>query len=224
MKFPGTDCLKPLKCCWIGFSLSLVAVGVLPVPLWGLSSNLAIAQSPKQVKANDTPLLPSGEPLDLKLLQQQAALTVIPGDCPDETTVVTSYTICQRELTDPSLWWLQEQYADINGKLINTWLAYPGGDSSSRRIDVVVNQQVWTLLDYLDRYAFIDWFGTAARNYRYNVRVFNPEGALLAAYTCDFAAQVNDATAQAENAPTCRVFFDSFGTGGLRRTPESFMP
>ncbi len=55
------------------------------------------------------------------------------------------------------------------------------------RVDFVVNRQVWSLLDYLQRYGFIHEFGTVASSYGYNIRIFDSQANLLAAYTCDFS-------------------------------------
>jgi hypothetical protein len=41
---------------------------------------------------------------------------------------------------------------------------------------------LWTLLDYLQRYRFIHNFGTIAREYGYNLRVFNQQNECLAIY------------------------------------------
>jgi hypothetical protein len=73
-------------------------------------------------------------------------------------------------------------------------------------VDLVVNRQLWTLLDYLGRYSFLSKYGTAARDYQYNVRVFNDRSALLATYTCNYSTTL----------PDCQLkVFDSFGRDSL---------
>jgi hypothetical protein len=103
--------------------------------------------------------------------------------CP--THIITKDTICQTGLTIPSLWWADEQFGD---KLLDNWLAYP----DEKRIDLVVNRQIWGLMDYYQRYAFVHRMGTVVRETGdpgetgYNLRVFNrqePE-LCLASYTC----------------------------------------
>lgn len=103
--------------------------------------------------------------------------------CP--TNIITKDTICQTGLTIPSLWWADEQFGD---KLLENWLAYP----DEKRIDLVVNRQIWGLMDYYQRYAFVHRMGTVVRETGdpgetgYNLRVFNrqePE-LCLASYTC----------------------------------------
>jgi hypothetical protein len=139
--------------------------------------------------------MPSQAPLELELLQPNAATAR--GD------VVTADTISQTGLTLPSLWWAKEQFA---GKLLNNWLAYP----QEKRVDLVVNRQLWTLLDYIDRYSFVNEFGTVARDYGYNVRVFNQQKKLLAAYTC------SSTPAQ----PDCDIWVETSGQDSLRVRPQ----
>jgi hypothetical protein len=137
---------------------------------------------------------PSLEPLDTKLLEQQ---TLPPG-----SDWVTASTISPTSLTDPSLWWAEEQFNEFDGKLIQNWIAY----REKKRVDLVVNRQLWTLLDYLGRYSFLSRFGAAARDYQYNVRVFNERAALVATYTCNYSA----------SPAACELkVFDSLGQDSL---------
>lgn len=133
---------------------------------------------------------PVAEPLDLNLLN---ATTAPPAP------IVTRNTISQEGLTDPSLWWASEQFG---GKLLDNWLAYPG--ETGGRVDLVVNRQFWSLLSYLERYQFVNEFGLVAQDYRYNIRVFNPQGAFLAAYTC----------AGESNSSLCRICLESTARAG----------
>jgi hypothetical protein len=114
---------------------------------------------------------PSHAPLELDLLKQ-------PTD-----KVITSNTINLDGLTVPSLWWAKEISAN---KLLDNWIAYPDSEQEAARVDLIVNQQVWSLLDYLERYQFVNRLGSIARNFQYNVRVFNYQQEPLAAYTCNF--------------------------------------
>lgn len=123
---------------------------------------------------------PSAAPLQLSLLKS-------PGQ-PDNSdrcdpTVVTANTICQQQLTVPSLWWAKEQFGS---QLLDNWLAYPANDTTAARVDLIVNRQVWSLLDYIQRYEFVNKFGNVAQDYGYNIRVFNYQKELLATYTCNF--------------------------------------
>ena len=101
-----------------------------------------------------------------------------------KATVITANTINQAQLSVPSLWWAKEK---SENKLLDNWIVYPASDKEPKRIDLIVNQQIWSLLDYLERYHFVNDLGTIARNHGYNVRVFNYQEERLATYTCNFA-------------------------------------
>ncbi len=140
---------------------------------------------------------PSPEPLETELLKPD--VTLKGGD------VITANTISQKGITTPSLWWAKEQFG---GKLINNWIAY----QDKKRVDLVVNSQLWTLLDYMGRYGFIHKFGTVARDYHYNLRVFNQQATLVGTYTCNYST----------TQPDCSIkILDLFGQDNLpvRHTP-----
>jgi hypothetical protein len=120
---------------------------------------------------------PAKEQLELSLLAPNAAVN---------NGVITASNISQKQLTIPSIWWAKEQFG---GKLLDNWLAYPPTDNRTPRIDLIVNRQIWSLLDYVERYKFVNNFGNVARDYGYNVRVFNYQQELLATYTCNFEVQ-----------------------------------
>jgi hypothetical protein len=201
----------------MGRALRLLGVG--GAIALGLSQPLqAQPQAQSIAQTAQASLTPVTEPLDLELVEQEQEdlATLTPGAC-TVNGVITSKTICQNSITIPSLWWLEEQYRQLNGKLVNTWLAYPNAIGTSRRVDLVVNQQVWSLLDYLERYKFIDWFGTTARDYGFSTRVFNSQGRMLAAYTC--AAQPTSSTAG--SPPKCSLLVNTLGRSGLGRPVQS---
>lgn len=106
---------------------------------------------------------------------------------PDSPYILTSATIFQDELTDPSLWWASDQH---NSKILSDWIAYTGEDGTPRRVDLVINQAAWQnpTLGYMDRYAFVLYFGRAAQSFGYQLRIFSRSvsgTSLLAAYLCD---------------------------------------
>ncbi|XHX77775.1 MAG: hypothetical protein RBJ76_25620 [Stenomitos frigidus ULC029] len=201
----------------------VVALGLMGVGLVGNANAQTI-----ETGAPTTPglaLQPDLEPLDVE------ALT--PGSTP--AFLVSANTVSPTQLTVPSLWWLRDQLADqetYGNRLLENWLAYPtGGSSRPGRVDLVVNRQLWSLLDYLDRYAFIHRFGEVARDYGYNVRVFDGNATLLGASTCDFstinidALQSRQFSERAEAATllpnpattiACSILLDSSGKAGLR--------
>ncbi len=158
--------------------LVLVKKRALLSLITSLSAVIFIQPAPPfaQVK---TPVVPppANAPLELSLLAPNTAA---------KNGVVTASNISQKQLTIPSLWWAKEQFG---GKLLDNWLAYPAKGSNSPRIDLVVNRQIWSLLDYVERYEFVNNFGNVAHDYGYNVRVFNYQQELLATYTCNFNVQ-----------------------------------
>lgn len=115
---------------------------------------------------------PSNAPLELDLLTK-----------PKEY-VITANTINPERLTVPSLWWAQ---ANFEKKLLDNWIAYPPSEKEPARVDLIVNQQIWSLLDSIERYDFVNRLGSAARNFGYNARVFNYQKEPLATYTCNFS-------------------------------------
>jgi len=192
--------------------------------------SLALPAVPEQNAAKPT-LEPVATPLDLKALE--------PSQTPP--SVVTATTISQYGLTIPSLWWVKDQFAaqeKFAGKLLQNWLAYPDQKRQPGRVDFVVNRQLWSLIDYLQRYAFVHEFGSAARRYGYNIRVFDDRANFLAAYTCDFDAtnisELQQAAIAARSTPTgttpalthrtdlipCNIKLDSNSTTGFRGGPN----
>lgn len=156
------------------------------------------------------------------LTEPLAANTADPNTIPHDGSVVTNRTISQEGLTVPSLWWTQQQFG---GKLLDRWFAYVGSDGTPRRVDLVINNQVWNAADYLQRYQFVNHFGTESQGYGFNVRVFNARRELLAAYICEdnpkpptvFRAEVDNPDA-IYTAGFCNIFLDSSGQGALDGT------
>lgn len=125
-------------------------------------------------------LLPSMAPLDVAALKME----------PLPPPLRSATTISRVSLTIPSLWWTEDHHAaqdPSEAKLVENWLAYPLTNDEPGRVDVVVNRQLWSLLDYLERYEFINEFGNGAKDFGYNLRVFDSRAQLLGAYTCDFS-------------------------------------
>jgi hypothetical protein len=163
-------------------------------------------------------LIRETEPPDLRLLQPEAV--------PPDGSVVTADTISQTALTVPSLWWADEQFG---GKLLNSWFAFTGSDGSTRRVDLIVNQQIWSLYNYLERYTFINHLGTTARDFGYSTRIYNQQLEPLAAYVCEFpvaneAQRLIDSDEVLAQLPQsdCVILLDSFGQGGLTGQTNPF--
>ena len=115
--------------------------------------------------------------------------------------------IAVASIAAPSLWWAREQFDPFGGRLINDWLTYP----QIKQIDLTVNWQLWTLLDYLGRYRFINQFGTVAREHGYSLRIFNQQQQCLAIY------EYSDRT----NPPKWEITIEGLGEDSLQVEPGS---
>jgi hypothetical protein len=170
------------KVFWTKFlGVVLTAISIVP----NSPSHAQTALKPK----------PSQTPLDLEILRNPKGVT-------------TADTISQNQLSLPSLWWAKE---NSENKLFDNWIAYPASKQEPARVDLIVNQQIWSLLDYLERYEFVNRLGSTARNYGYNVRVFNYQQELLGTYTCNFAA----------DNPRCSIDMNAQNRFGLQRSEDS---
>ncbi len=152
---------------------------------------IAIGPQPLTLAATDPQLAP-----DLKAI---LAGGTIQG-------VVTSKTPSAIRLSIPSLWWVSDQLADLQPfgkKFIQEWIAYPLRSGQPGRVDLLVNRQQWSLLDYFQRYQFVNKFSTIARSFGYNTRVYdNPDRPPVALYTCDFTAEAVTILKAPPPAPT----------------------
>ncbi|TVQ18106.1 MAG: hypothetical protein EA367_15770 [Leptolyngbya sp. DLM2.Bin15] len=142
---------------------------------------------------------------------------------PDAPHVLTSATIFQDDLTAPSLWWVRDQHGR---KLLSDWIAYTGEDGTPRRVDLVVNRAAWQspTLTYIDRYAFVLYFGRAAQAFGYQLRLFSRTAggtSLLAAYLCEPESEpeMEEEVSPGSFTPSsCGLFIDP-ATGFDRFTP-----
>jgi hypothetical protein len=168
-------------------------IQLIPVPL--LLSSVLIITLPQLASAGTSSAPePSDAPLDIGLLK--------PDVIPSRSDIITANTISDTRIQNPSLWWAKEQFNEVGGKLINNWIAY----QNQKRVDLVVNRQAWSLLDYLGRYRFVNKFGTVARDMQYDIRIFNQQAERLATYTCNYK----------QTLPDCEIrISDSFSQGTL---------
>ncbi|NJR45443.1 MAG: hypothetical protein HC775_06360 [Hyellaceae cyanobacterium CSU_1_1] len=95
----------------------------------------------------------------------------------DQANLIAS-TKTTFDATQSSLWWATLQFDPFDGNLVQNWFAYP----QKQQINLVVNWQLWTLLDYFGRYRFVNQFGTVARKYGYSLNIFNQKDQCLASY------------------------------------------
>ncbi|MBD1910312.1 MULTISPECIES: hypothetical protein [unclassified Leptolyngbya] len=133
----------------------------------------------------------------------------------DDPNIVTSMNVSEVGLTIPSLWWAQQLYG---GRLLENWAAFPAGDGLPRRVDLVVNEQVWDIYNYIERYTFVNRLGSEAEEYGYITRVFDRAGNPLSAYVCDFS---DIASAEIQVNDRCQILLDFQGNNGMmgRSTP-----
>lgn len=105
----------------------------------------------------------------------------------------------------PSLWWAKDQFDPFGGRLLEKWKP----DVNLQQIDLWVNRQLWSTMDYVTRYQFVNKFGTIARESRYNLRVLNAQNKCLAIYYCRFDAIPNQ----------CELLIETVKSSGFRVEP-----
>ena len=149
---------------------------------------------------------------------------------------ITQDTISETSLTLPSLWWSRDQIVAAVGDLpqfIDVWVAFRGSEEQPRRVDVVVNPQIWNLLNYLERYAVLNQFGSAAKSFGYSTRFFRGLD-LTGAYICDFSQYPGletdpaptlsnlseEALKEALKRIDCMIELDYRGRGSIRGNPS----
>ncbi|MEG4282652.1 hypothetical protein QUB68_05955 [Microcoleus sp. A006_D1] len=111
--------------------------------------------------------------------------------------------LSQAEPSVPSLWLAQKQFG---GKLLDRWFV----DRTNTWVIVIVNRQLWSLLDYMERYQFVNRFGAASSEYGYNLRVCNRQGTALAVYSCK------------GDRLSCKIDLESLSNPGLRGKIKGF--
>lgn len=207
----------------LGASAIALALGLTLTTNPAVAKKIAYQQRDAQLEA----LLSA--PFQLELLREEPET---PDDLVGEVEaarVITANDVNQAQLTIPSLWYTRDQISEqFNPLLVENWLAYSDAAAEVRRVDIVVNAQPWSLLDYMERYTVLNQFGTAARDYFYSVRIFNTERDFLGAYFCKFEPTLvanptlagnRDAIADVSK---CTVeSLDAFGAGGIRGQPNS---
>ncbi|MGB6015782.1 MAG: hypothetical protein WBG32_13720 [Nodosilinea sp.] len=121
-------------------------------------------------------------------------------------------------ITLPSLWWNRDSLTSHLGgrRLVDSWISYRVKDSGTAVIDVRVNAQIWSVLTYNERYAVLNQFGTAARDFGYNVRFFQGNSRnyrMMGLYACDFIDQTGDPLSEPlradNNVQTCSANLDA---------------
>lgn len=123
----------------------------------------------------------------------------------DNKEVITEQNFALSEEVKLSLWWAKEQFDPFGGRLINHWEENP----QLKQIDLVVNWQLWTLLDYLGRYRLVNQLGTVTGKYKYDLRIINQQEQFLAAYEC-----------VGNDFPKCKINLNSIGQDSFQVEPE----
>lgn len=176
-----------------GFFLVLTAI-FLSIP------KIAYGQSIVTDKANNCSLINDSELVQDKPQEEVVVVGNQNTQIPPFTTQAAFAAI-----NVPSLWWATEQFDPFGGRLVNNWLARP----NLKKVDITVNWQLWTLLDYLGRYRFLNQFGTVAREYGYELRVFNQEKQCLGIYEYNISS----------NPPKWEIKLEELGQDGLQVKP-----
>ncbi|MEO1209784.1 MAG: hypothetical protein AAFX78_09600 [Cyanobacteria bacterium J06638_20] len=175
--------------------------GLIAFLVWMISLLFAIPAIAEEVAPSQLRLLLLlMDPLDPEIFSRNSE-NVYPN-------VITSSDVSQVGLTIPSLWWVEEQFGD---RLLENWAAFPAENGLPPRVDLMVNEQVWSIYQPIERYAFVNQFGTSAQDYGYITRVYDRRNDLLAAYLCDY--QGNGAAVQLQDR--CDLFLNWAGGPSL---------
>ncbi|MEO6860767.1 MAG: hypothetical protein ABI180_04330 [Microcoleus sp.] len=138
------------------------------------------------------------------LLWGQSAAFSRPPACPTGNAAnFPSPPLSQNHESVPSLWLAQKEFG---GKLLDRWFVDRGNTS----VIIIVNRQLWSLLDYIERYQFVNRFGTASSEYGYNLRVCTTQGTAVAVYSCK------------GDRLSCKIDLESLSNPGLRGKINGF--
>lgn len=132
-------------------------------------------------------------------------------------------------LAQPSLWLNRDLFASrakFSSKLFENWLVCPSTNSDRGRIDLVVNGQLWGLLDYFERYELLQQFGNGSdqpdQRFKsgYNMRIFTRQVQIesqkpLATYSC-LGTERSSRVPQSQN---CSIQIRDANNGLGVRTP-----
>lgn len=212
---------------WLGTLAGMVALTLSPA----LAETRQSTPLPVEAPA---PLTPPGTSLSASVVN------VVPPACTTlSNSDLTKRDVFSETIQLPSLWWVRDQLvADRRfARLIRGWSAQVNRSQGKCRVDVVVNRQLWTLLDYLERYEFVNQLGyefvsqfvnplaPPSNSYGYEANFFDRppeanffaltpkerEARLLASYEC---------LPPGGDAPmNCRVGGESFNQSGFRLSP-----
>lgn len=168
---------------------------------WGALVAIAVAQT--------EPIAPDGRSGAEDLMEQ---LQEVPSNYevgldfvgePDDTwPIITQDDTSLFEMTEPSLWFSREQMYERWGgyRLIRRWTAFHSTSSDAYIIDVQVDPQYWSRLEYAQQYAILNQLGKTGMSYGYQVRVYRSI-TLVGIHTCDFSPVPELADTPTEEVP-----------------------
>jgi hypothetical protein len=154
-----------------------------------ISLTLLLTAQSTQAAPIDSRAIPLDRPTyDKDLCRPPLAIDIVE---PDLSKGQNDRTILQARLSLPSLWWTRDQYSarlPLGKKLIGSWLICPKTNNAPQHVQMVLNAQIWSLLEYFDRYEFLHQFGTVTSTKGYDLWIYSDETPVLAAYICDYQA------------------------------------
>ncbi|MEL6815775.1 MAG: hypothetical protein AAFP03_13325 [Cyanobacteria bacterium J06598_3] len=167
-----------LPTAWLQITLSSLCLASI---LWPQTVHAQPSLPSQSPSPSQTPTVTQTN-FDLGFIRSQLSdLEQFPLLLPDSkgTLVGASTQPSSDQISSPNLFWIRDQVDRRYGRnrLVEQWQAYQVVSTPDARplsyVDVVVNEQLWSLLNYFQRYAFVLQFGTAAKSYGYHLRVFH---------------------------------------------------
>lgn len=136
--------------------------------------------------------------------------------CRFQGAAADNHDIRQEGLTLPSLWLPQSL---VGGKVVRGWYVYESvgtgeGEDSLPWVEVVINEQPWVKLDYLNQYRTLETMGRAAFRFGYRLRACNQRGQVVALYACGLDAE--------NGTSPCRALLRGGVSARLNRNPFGF--
>jgi hypothetical protein len=128
-------------------------------------------------------------------------LNVLKSDASPDPNIITADNASAAGSTIPSLWWTSEQSPT---RLVSNWIA----NRSQQQIYLLVNNNYWNAMDYVERYRILNRFGRVARDYGYDLKICNLQKTTLAGYSC--GALSSDMVVN--NIPNCQIWLNANST------------
>jgi len=120
--------------------------------------------------------------------------------CPNQ---ITEKDVSQTKLILPSMWWTAQRFGR---SLLYRWVICP----TEKQVYLIVNRQVWSSINYLDKYEFVSNFGLNITRNKYNIVVLNQQMTQVGAYSCEYNP----------NPVNCNLWVETIGGVNERRQPK----